>query len=375
MPTRPQALLLFSDVFSHGGIQRFNRTLLSAVDALGMRCQVLSLHDIPGQNAESASVARGAVRGFAGSRSGFASAVLLAIGRRRYDWILVGHINFLSLAASANMARLAARSRIALIAHGIEVWRGIGPLRRAALGCLDAVLCVSEYTRRRILEQAPALEPSRLRVFPNALADGFNDSQPSAAARQAPERFILSVTRLARGDRYKGIVAVIEALSMLRDRELHYLVVGQGNDRDFLELVAARLGVGQRVHFLAGVDDADLASLYRRCAAFVLPSANEGFGIVYLEAMFFGAAVIAAAEKGALDVVRDGVTGLLVPFGDSLALARAIERVETDGALRERLRAGGLASVTGDGPFTYRRFVERTAAALALPAAGFARAL
>jgi len=53
---------------------------------------------------------------------------------------------------------------------------------------------------------------------------------------------------------------------------------------------------------------------------FVLPSGKEGFGIVFLEAMFFGAAVIAASEKGALDVIQDGETGLLVRFGDTVAL-------------------------------------------------------
>jgi glycosyltransferase involved in cell wall biosynthesis len=94
---------------------------------------------------------------------------------------------------------------------------------------------------------------------------------------------------------------------------------------------------------------------------FVLPIGKEGFGIVFLEAMFFGAAVIAASEKGALDVIQDGETGLLVRFGDTVALSRAMERLITDAPLREHLRQMGRSMVAGRGAFTFARFVERSA--------------
>jgi glycosyltransferase involved in cell wall biosynthesis len=157
------------------------------------------------------------------------------------------------------------------------------------------------------------------------------------------------------------VVTVIEALSMLEDTSLQYVVVGQGNDIGFLQLVARRCGVPHRVHFLAGLGDDELINLYQQCEAFVLPSGKEGFGIVFLEAMYFGAPVIAAAEKGALDVVRDEETGLLVRFGDSIALKQAIERLSADAALRDRLRQAGRRSVVADGEFTFSRFVDRTA--------------
>jgi glycosyltransferase involved in cell wall biosynthesis len=176
---------------------------------------------------------------------------------------------------------------------------------------------------------------------------------------------------LQRGDRYKGVVTVIETLSMLDDTSLQYVVVGQGDDLDFLRSVARRCGVQERVHFMSGVSDEELTGLYGRCEAFVLPSGKEGFGIVFLEAMFFGAPVIAAAEKGALDVVRDGETGLLVRFGDSVALKRAIERLCSDTELREHLRRGGRSSVVG-GAFAFSRFVDRTREALEIPQASAA---
>jgi glycosyltransferase involved in cell wall biosynthesis len=173
--------------------------------------------------------------------------------------------------------------------------------------------------------------------------------------------FILSVTRLERGDRYKGIASVIEAFSMLADGSLQYFVIGHGDDLSFLQLMAERFGVKDRVHFMRGISDSELITLYQTCEAFVLPSGKEGFGIVFLEAMFFGAPVIAACEKGAMDVVRDGATGIMVPFGDTIAIKEAIERIRSDSALREHLRITGRSVVTDGGPFTFARFTQRCA--------------
>jgi glycosyltransferase involved in cell wall biosynthesis len=228
------------------------------------------------------------------------------------------------------------------------------------------MLCVSRHTRQRILEQARRLAPERLVIFPNALADTWARVAPGARLPTPSKRFILSVTRLERGDRYKGVASVIEAFSMLEDRTLEYLVIGHGNDVPFLQLAAKRFGVEDRVHFLRGVGDAELISLYENCEAFVLPSGKEGFGIVFLEAMYFGAPVIAAGEKGALDVIRDGETGLTVRFGDVIAIKEAIERVRSDGALRERLRANGRSTVIDAGAFTFSRFAQRCAEAFDL---------
>jgi glycosyltransferase involved in cell wall biosynthesis len=361
-----RALLLFTEVYANGGIQRFNQTFLAALAALGVQCEVLSMQDTPESIARHSLQRNVRVKGFCGHRGQFAAATLRAIWRQRHDWVVIGHVNLLTMTMAALASQPLARPKTLLIAHGIEVWYGIGRSRRAALARLSSILCVSEYTRRRILEQVPEINPHRLRIFPNALGESWSHVRQAALPSELPQRFILSVTRLQKGDRYKGVISVIEALSMLEDSSLQYIVVGQGNDRDFLQLVAQRLGVSHRVHFLSGISDEELINLYGQCEAFVMPSGKEGFGIVFLEAMFFGAPVIAAAEKGALDVVRDGDTGLLVRFGDSVALKQAIERLMSDAYLRARLRERGRAMVVGDGQFTFSRFVSRSAKILGI---------
>jgi phosphatidylinositol alpha-1,6-mannosyltransferase len=368
---RPKkALVIASGMYANGGIQRFNRTFLTACDNLGVACDVVSLGDSADEVSRWSAPSSAAVSVYDYHRLRFALAVASRVLRGNYDFIVIGHVNLLRLVVAAT--RMKRRARVILIAHGIEVWTGLSGSRRHALRKVDSILCVSHYTRHAIQSQAPELPQDRFVIFPNALSESWREqpsAQPGAHTEvellmRLPKKFLLSVTRLDRGERYKGIITVLEALSMIDDRSVHYVVAGHGNDAQFIAQVADRLGVTSRVHFVGSVSDVELAALYRECAAFVLPSGKEGFGIVFLEAMFFGACVIAAREKGAVDVVQHEQTGLLVPYGDSVALKLAIDRVVADTAFNHQMAMAGRATVTGDGAFTFQSYVARLARAL-----------
>ncbi|HUI62657.1 MAG TPA: glycosyltransferase family 4 protein [Steroidobacteraceae bacterium] len=366
-----RVLLLMSEVFADGGIQRFNRTLLMACARLGVPCDVLALNDSEESRRRWEAPRQIRVKVFGRNRFRFVLATLAALLSGRHETIIVGHVNLLTLAVSALPLRRLRHIRLLLIAHGIEVWTCIHGRRRRAIRTVDTVLCVSHYTARTIQKQAPELGDHRFSVFPNALSETWIGQFPVTAARARreglPGRFALSVTRLDRNERYKGIVTALEAFAMLSDRSLHYLIAGRGDDSAFLQQVARRLGIADRVHFVGGVSDVELADLYRSCVAFVLPSGKEGFGIVFLEAMYFGAPVIAAAAKGAVDVVQHEHTGMLVPYGDAAALKVAMERLLSDSALRERIRREGRQTVHGEGRFTFNAYVRRLAGILDVP--------
>lgn len=366
---RARALVLVSETFADGGIQRFNRTFLTACDDLGISCDVLSLGDSVNAQSRWSGPKSANISVFSHNKLRFALAAATKILCGDFDFIIVGHINLLGLVVAAT--RLRPRARRLLIAHGIEVWTGLTGSRGVALRKIDSILCVSRYTQRSIQNQVPELQDERFVIFPNALSESWRKQQNLATelelTKRLPDRFLLSVTRLDRAERYKGIITVLEALPMIEDSSVHYVVAGNGNDLEFITRVAERLGIGGRVHLVGSVTDAELAALYRKCLAFVLPSGKEGFGIVFLEAMFFGACVIAANEKGAVDVVQHERTGLLVPYGDSGSLKSAIDRVICDSALRRRIAAAGRATVIGDGAFTFRSYGIRLAQALNVP--------
>jgi phosphatidyl-myo-inositol dimannoside synthase len=371
-PGRRKVLLLLGEVYADGGIQRFNRTFIAACGRLGVECDVLALNDSPASVRRWTAPPSIRITVFKHNKVRFALAVVTAALFGSYDFVVVGHINLLTLVVAAIAPRRLGNIRRILIAHGIEVWSHIDGPRRHALRAIDTILCVSRYTAEMIQAQAPELAAERFRIFPNALSEswvqGFGALSGTSDRKQLPEHFLLSVTRLDRNDRYKGIVTVIEALAMLEDPSVHYIVAGNGDDRAFLEGTARRLNVAHRVHFVGGVTDIELAELYRRCTAFVLPSGKEGFGIVFLEAMYFGAPVIAAAAKGAMDVVRQEQTGLLVPYGDTVALKVAVERLLSDPGLCELVRAGSRREVTADGSFTFAAYVRRLAEIFEMPA-------
>jgi glycosyltransferase involved in cell wall biosynthesis len=119
------------------------------------------------------------------------------------------------------------------------------------------------------------------------------------------------------------------------------LLAGDGPERDALGRLAHALGLAGRVHFLGATGRATTARLFAGCSFFVLPSRMEPLGIVNLEAMASGKAVLAARVGGVPEIVEDGKTGLLVESGDAEALACGILRLAADVPLRARLGAEG----------------------------------
>ena len=227
-------LVLFSEVFADGGIQRFNKTLLAACERLPLVCDVLCLADTEESVPPHDVASRANVRAFGRDKLRFVWAVARAILSGRYDAVLIGHIHMLSMVTAIMALRAFRGPQTLLITHGTEVWTGVRGLRRRALASVDRILCVSDFTREMIHRQAPELIGERFALFPNALSETWiacqtaSESSPVAGgAPELPPRFILSVARLSRHDRTKGIVAVIEALGMLEDRDLHYVIAGR----------------------------------------------------------------------------------------------------------------------------------------------------
>ena len=145
-------------------------------------------------------------------------------------------------------------------------------------------------------------------VFPPVDVDRFHP-------RRSPEDFFLVVSRL---NSYKRIDLAVEACS---ERGLPLYVVGDGPERARLEAIA-----GPSVRFLGRLPDADVADLFARCHALILPGA-EDFGLTPLEANAAGRPVVAYAGGGALDTVRDGETGVLFHEPSSRSLGNAMATV------------------------------------------------
>lgn len=140
----------------------------------------------------------------------------------------------------------------------------------------------------------------------------------------------------------KGFDVLLRAFAESGAAASHELVLaGDGPCRDELTRLARGLRIDASVHLPGRCDRRRTASLFKGCDFFVLPSRHEPMGIVNLEAMAAGKAVIAAAVGGVPEIVRSGETGILVKGEDASGLASAIRHLTSDRDARERLGRSG----------------------------------
>ncbi len=177
----------------------------------------------------------------------------------------------------------------------------------------------------------PFVEPSLEEIAEAAL-----QTKPGPADQQV----ILAVGRLSAE---KGHADLLQAIAILaRDPEtpdFRVVLVGDGPERANLTALAARLGIQDRV-VMTGFQK-NVRPFYRLATVLALPSHTEGSPYVLLEAMIAGVPVAATRVGGIPEHIEDGVTGLLVPGHDPAAMAGALRKLLTDGALRARLALAG----------------------------------
>ena len=194
----------------------------------------------------------------------------------------------------------------------------------------DAIICVSESTRRDLLEFY-RVDPSRAVAIHSGLA-------PAPAAEPVdglPARYILFVSTI---EPRKDLGTLIDAYERLSDPDVSLVVVGKVGWKS--ESIAPRLR-GRGIVHLDYLPPGKLATVYERAEAFVFPSIYEGFGFPLLEAMRHGIPTIAAHSSSLPEIGGDAAL-YFVP-GDVDALEAQLRRVLGDRALRDDLSARGRA--------------------------------
>ncbi|MDF0490935.1 glycosyltransferase family 4 protein [Sphingomonas sp. H39-1-10] len=275
----------------------------------------------------------------------------------KHDTLLIGHINLLPLAVFYKMLR--PKGKVILFAHGIEVWGDDryrepklyeGPLLRRIV---DKVAIVSDYSKERMAVSF-GLDSDKFIAFPNAV-----DGPVRSIERRVQTSEILVVSRLSSGEREKYVDKVIEAMPKVLASvpEAVLTIVGKGELRSELQVLAMALGVAERVRFLGAVDDATLARAYDAAAVFVLPSSKEGFGIVFLEAWSYGVPVIGSSFGGAGEVITDGEDGYSLDTTEVPLLANRIIALLADADLRKRFAYAGQQKIIG--PYSDKAFRVR----------------
>lgn len=254
-----------------------------------------------------------------------ATTLLQLLIFKRPQRVFCGHIN---LAPLVHLLCQPLGIPYTVFTYGKEVWEPLAPQYQTALQQADRIWTISRYSRDRAC-QVNQLDPAKFDLVP-CMING-EQFTPGTPPQYLIERYqledyqvLITVARLWATDIYKGVDVTIRALPLILKHfpQVKYLVIGRGDDQPRLARLAAELGVGEQVIFAGFVPTAELVDYYRLADAYVMPS-QEGFGIVYLEAMACGVPVVSGNEDGSAEPLQDGTLGWRVPYRDVEAVAQA----------------------------------------------------
>ncbi|MEG3986415.1 glycosyltransferase family 4 protein [Microcoleus sp. S28C3] len=329
-------LFCFLEIFaSEGGIQSYVKDIFKAYLSITARtnsppqAEVLLLRDSPDCN--NAYESKNLKFYYLKTenpwfgRLKFATVLLTRLLQKRPERVFCGHIK---LAPLIQTLCHPLGIPYTILTYGKEVWEPLPPKYQTAMRQAESIWTISGYTRDRTCE-INSLNPEKFQIVPctvdvNIFTTGPKPQDLLEQYNLVGAKILMTVARLRSTDIYKGIDVTIQALPQIAKTfpNVKYLVIGRGDDRSRLAKLADDLGVTERVIFAGFVPTENLAEHYQLADAYVMPS-QEGFGIVYLEALACGVPVLAGDADGSADPLQDGKLGWRVPHRDSAAVAVA----------------------------------------------------
>lgn len=225
----------------------------------------------------------------------------------------------------------------AIWAHGVEVWDRPRPDHVKALRAADLVLVNSAYTLARAQWALKGAQNVKL-----CLLGTSNDDEPATAGPSDGPPTVMILGRIDPGFP-KGHGLLMEVWPRIVDAvpEAKLLIVGGGPALGEARERARASSVAASIEVTGFVPGEAMDATWRRASVYAMPSAEEGFGIVFIEAMRRGLPVIATTEDAGREVNQDGVTGFTLAREDRGALADAIVHLLRDRDAAARMGAAG----------------------------------
>lgn len=277
------------------------------------------------------------------------------------DIAVVGHVLPSGLIAGA-MKKRGLYKKIFVVTYGEEIsmYRHGNRMRKLLIKVLqesDAISCLTHDSKLELEEICPETS-KKILVLPPAVKSDESLKDPDDNIKLQGSPILFSVSRLVER---KGIDRTLDALAALKNEfpEIHYYIAGQGRYQSVLEDQVNHLQLHKHVTFLGNVKEVN--SWLRASDIFCMPNRTlengerEGFGIVFLEAGLQKIPSIAGNSGGAVDAVKDGVTGFLVDPNSVSDIANAIRILANDKDVRQKM---GLAAYEYAQSFSVHRFNE-----------------
>jgi phosphatidyl-myo-inositol dimannoside synthase len=287
------------------------------------------------------------------------------------DLVICTHIG---VAPVARLVRKVTGVPYWLVLHGIEAWGSLPPAKERALRDAQRYIALTRFSLAATASRHELSGNTPLILPPPLLTERAGEGATGDAGRSDPDRsVVLTVGRLVASERYKGHDVILDAWPAVVRRvpNATYWIVGEGDDRARLESRARELGISDSVRFLGVLSGPELDACYDGCRVFAMPARTdldaqaprgEGFGIVFLEAMAHGRAVIGPNCGAPVEFIRSGEHGLLVNPVDPLEVGAALVTLLEDSIGTARM--GQNAKKWAHQEFSYEKFCARLRDAL-----------
>lgn len=292
---------------------------------------IYSLHDKDADANGNEYLPTERFRGFAGGLFRFISSALKR--GRHADIVILSHVNLLPVGWL--IKKISPRTRLMMMAHGIEIWEIPMGYKKKLLGACDRFLCVSSFTRLHLMRQYN-ITADVCHVLNNCL-DAYMPSgnclkhTPDIRARlglNTTDTVLFTLARMKASERYKGYDKVIDVLPRLKTKNpnIKYVIGGKADteEYEYVRKMIQEKRLDNDVVLTGFISDEELPAYFGMADVYIMPSYNEGFGISFIEALHYGLPVIAGNMDGSNDVMISPSFGLSVNPMDTDAIAQSV---------------------------------------------------
>ncbi len=310
-----------------GGIEKVCRSLSMVFDEYvkshDKKLNVFSLYDTPNQMANNNYVDSNCCKGFSGKKISFISkAVFHGI---KSGVVVLSHINLLPIGWL--IKTISPSTKLLVLAHGIEIWKIPLGFKSRMLNAIDHLVCVSSYTANKA-EFLFKFPKKKIEVINNCLDPFLIEPSRFKEIDNIRHKYKLNesdfvmfmLSRLDSRERYKGYNHVIIAMHELIAKHpgLKFVIGGTGDDTEkkYIEELVQNYGLKNHIILTGFILENELPAHFLMSDLYIMPSNEEGFGIVFIEAMHYGLPVIAGNADGSVDALDHGNLGTLVEPGN-----------------------------------------------------------
>ena len=304
-------IYLSNEVDNIGGIEKYNKDLINQLKAYNVNVQNIKIKSGP----------------YFFSRIHFVLKTLYHLIINKYDYMVCGHLNFVILGL---LGLKIFKLNYSVSLYGIEAIAVKKTIHRIGIVNSNKIIVISEYTKKLISSQFKLDEKNffmlKSSVDENLFNINYNESTKSELGIKENEIFLLTLSRISNLEE-KGHHRILLALKSLLNiyPNIKYVISGPGFDTR-ISCVLERFPIlKDSVIFTGQVSESEKIKLYNACDFFILLSKNEGFGIVFIEALSCGANVIASDGYGCREALYEGDLGILVDPDNIDLIAKALE--------------------------------------------------